>query len=250
MLLSQQNLDKLQGVTDLIAISLDGVPASHNRNRGSNHAFEIMQSRLAGLRESGIPFGFIFTLTQYNLPELEWVAQFACEQGAKLLQIHPLELAGRAVELLSEEKPDSLEMSIAYLEAVRLQGLVRDQMFVQVDMVSQLALKANPAVIKPSPETRATQLSAIISPLVLETDGMVVPLQYGLSRQFALGNVQDTRLTHLADAWLKHQLSEFQILCEQALSVAATLSETKFMNLYEVIGQASQQSMIAALSDT
>jgi len=33
--------------------------------------------------------GFIFTLTFHNVHELEWVAQFAVEQGAKLLNSIP-----------------------------------------------------------------------------------------------------------------------------------------------------------------
>src|ERR1700722_11228438 len=65
MLLDGPRLEMLAGLTDVLAISLDGVPESHNRTRGSLQAFERMQSNLEGVRGSGIPFGFIFTLTQY-----------------------------------------------------------------------------------------------------------------------------------------------------------------------------------------
>src|SRR5215208_1447118 len=77
MLLDERRLQALHGVVDLLAISLDGVPASHNRNRASERAFETMASRLEGVRNSEIPFGFIFTLTLHNLHELDWVANFA-----------------------------------------------------------------------------------------------------------------------------------------------------------------------------
>src|ERR1700732_2069259 len=90
---------------------LDGTPASHDRMRADPRAFATMASRLGRLRDSGIPFGFIFTLTQHNLHELEWVAGFAVEQGARLLQIHPLEAAGRATEELAESFPDAVEGS-------------------------------------------------------------------------------------------------------------------------------------------
>src|SRR5262249_42287984 len=60
MLLDGQRLARLQGCVDLLAISLDGIPASHNRIRGSERAFETMRARLEGVRQSGIPFGFIF----------------------------------------------------------------------------------------------------------------------------------------------------------------------------------------------
>ncbi len=91
ILLDKRRLDMLRSRVDLLAISLDGIPESHNRVRAAPRAFEQMSARLDGLRHAGIPFGFIFTLTQHNLHEMEWVAQFAAEQGARLLQIHPLE---------------------------------------------------------------------------------------------------------------------------------------------------------------
>ena len=70
ILLKGERLARLEGVTDLLAISLDGVPESHNRMRNAPLAFERMRANLDGMRKTGIPFGFIFTLTQHNLHEL------------------------------------------------------------------------------------------------------------------------------------------------------------------------------------
>ncbi|MBC8063659.1 MAG: radical SAM protein, partial [Chlorobia bacterium] len=100
MLLNGDRLAQLDGVTDLLAISLDGVPESHNKMRNSPNAFERMSANLEGVRKMGIPFGFIFTLTMTNLHELKWVTDFAIEQGASLLQIHPLEEVGRGLAKL------------------------------------------------------------------------------------------------------------------------------------------------------
>ena len=36
----------------------------------------------------------MFTLTRENLGELGWVSDFAVDQGARLLQIHPLAEVG------------------------------------------------------------------------------------------------------------------------------------------------------------
>ena len=86
LLLSQKRLEALRGAIDLMAISVDGVPESHDRMRNKAGAFNKMKEKLQLVRDAGIPFGFIFTLTLYNLHELEWVAAFAVEQGAELLQ--------------------------------------------------------------------------------------------------------------------------------------------------------------------
>src|SRR5437588_10013560 len=64
MLLDNRKLDSLAGGIDLLAISLDGSRESHDRMRAADGSFDRMASRLDGVRSSGIPFGFIFTLTR------------------------------------------------------------------------------------------------------------------------------------------------------------------------------------------
>lgn len=100
---TERRLAAVSDSLDLLAISLDGIPESHDEMRGAG-SFARMERRMQFVRECGIAFGFIFTLTQHNLHELGWVLDFCLEQGAALLQIHPLEGVGRA----SEELPESL----------------------------------------------------------------------------------------------------------------------------------------------
>ena len=105
---------------DLIAVSLDGAPERHDALRGPG-AFGLMAARLPALRASGIPFGFLFTLSEASLHDLAWVAEFALEQGAALLQIHPLEQTGRAA---AGPSPDDLIANAAYLAYLRLDALI------------------------------------------------------------------------------------------------------------------------------
>jgi Fe-coproporphyrin III synthase len=204
MLLDDRRLLPLLGVLDLLAISLDGVPESHNRMRNSDRAFVAMQERLEGVRQSGIPFGFIFTLTQHNIHELEWVADFALDQGAKLLQIHPLEEVGRAEQQLSGSGPDSVESAYTYLEVLRIQAQVGDKLYLQLDLANQNAFRAEPARAyagHPVSNVEVTGLADLTSPLVIEADGTVVPLQYGFARRYALGSLLQSSLSELALIW-------------------------------------------------
>ena len=192
MLLDKRRLAKLDGVVDLIAISVDGVPDSHNRMRNSSQAFGAMQGHLAGLRDSGIPFGFIFTLTQHNLDELDWVADFALEQGARSLQIHPLEEFGRASEELLGDSPNPREKSMAFLEFLRVQAKAKERLHVQLDLADSVALRRRPErVYADSLDTDVSSepLARLVAPLVVETDGTVVPLQYRaeLNKESKLG---------------------------------------------------------------
>ena len=238
MLLDHRRLERIAGRVDLLAISLDGWPGSHDRMRGSSRAFAEMAARLPGLRASGIPFGFIFTLTQHNLHELEWVASFAVEQGARLLQIHPLEEAGRAATELPGRRPDAAEATWAHVEALRIQALAGEQLRVQLDFVDRARLRAEPARAYAAPVTAtaaATPLADLASPLVVEAHGTVVPLQYGFPRSFALGNLHRAPLAELADRWREERSDAFRALCARVFDRFAAPARRPSANWYEAV---------------
>jgi Fe-coproporphyrin III synthase len=248
MLLSERLLDRLRGHLDLLAISLDGVPESHNRMRGSAQAFKMMERRLAAVRQCGVPFGFIFTLTQYNLHELAWVAQFAVEQGAALLQIHPLEEAGRAQHALPGAEPDEVETSVGFLEVGRLRQKYGTSIHLQLDLLDRRFIAANPERVLAAPVVNAKGqlLSALVSPLIVEPDGTVVPIHYGFDRRFAFGNLHDRRLRALAVDWRNQRMEQFFSICRGAFEDLLTPSELPFVNWYPLLAKRAEQSRDSA----
>lgn len=236
MLLDRRRLAALEGCLDLLAISLDGVPESHDRMRNDPRAFATMSSRLEGLRASGIPFGFIFTLTLHNLHELDWVSGFAVEQGAALLQIHPLEDAGRARTGLAGRQPDAVECSYAFLVARQLQEALEGRMRVQLDLISRRYVLASPACFFAEGEAACAgdrPLAELVSPLVIEADGTVVPLEYGLARAYALGDLHRAPLGELAARWRRTTYPAFRRLCRTAWEGLEADEETALTNWYE-----------------
>ncbi len=250
MLLTRRRLDALAEHVDLLAISLDGVPESHDRMRASDVAFERMAARLDDVRASGIRFGFIFTLTQRNLHELDWVARFALEQGAGLLQIHPLEEVGRAREVLAGERPDAIESTFAHVEALRIQELAGERMFVQLDVVDTRLLLAQPervfAAGEGSPEADAeAPLAQLVSPLVLEADGTLVPIEHGFPRPFAIGSLHQARMRDLAAAWRTERLEDFRALCRAVHEELTTSCDQPFSNWYDAISARAEEAAAA-----
>jgi MoaA/NifB/PqqE/SkfB family radical SAM enzyme len=191
------------------------------------------------VRASGIPFGFIFTLTQHNLNELDWVARFALEQGAKLLQIHPLEIVGRAEQEIPHSRPDEIEAAYAYVETLRIQEMAGDRLLVQLDLVHRRALRANPERVfagEGPEDSRQLQLSDLISPLVIEADGTVVPIQHGFDRTYAVGNLHDAPLRASSDRWKRETYPAFRALCHAVFAEVTAPTPLPFLNWYDAIG--------------
>ena len=243
MLLDERRLNAIRDHVNLIAISLDGLPESHDLNRNRSGAFDRMAINLEGLRASGIPFGFIFMLTQYNLFELEWVAGYAVEQGAQLLQVHPLSLVGRAQQLLGDAHPDGLEFTHGFLEVERLRVVHAGRLAIQLDLMHRRVLAQHPDAVFAAPLVElgeGARLADLISPLVIETDGAVVPIEHGIDRRFALGNLNTSSLRDLARQWPRESYPAFRALCRQTYEELTDSSQFPFVNWYEEVGKRAQ----------
>ena len=247
MLLNERRADELAGAIDMIAISLDGVPERHNTMRGSPNAFEKMQNNLAALRARHIPFGFVFTLTTENLFEMEWAAEFALREGARLLQVHPLEPLGRAIRAHPGKEPQKDIAARAWLLALRLRQIYVGRMAVEVDLANTAAPPVSAAVafaLAGKCVTGETNLGRFLSPIVLEPDGLVVPLRYGFPRNYALGSLLRADLKDLAARWVHTKANALADLYSQALSQAGQ-SGWSLVNLYEWISSAASAAPIA-----
>ena len=243
MLLDQRQLDVLQADCDLVAISLDGIPESHNFMRNSSRSFDDMCARLPALRASGIPFGFIFTLTFHNVHELDWVARFAFEQGASLLQLHPLEPIGRATCRLDESYPDGEENAAALCEAGRIRELYEGDLDVQIDLATVPAMLEHPTrvFVRDATLCGAQTVADVIAPLVIETSGLVSPIQYGFPRAWSWGNIKDRSLPDLAADWLARDYAAFLTLCRLVYEQAVRKDNEPVLNWYEQVYAAASQ---------
>ncbi|MFT0174271.1 radical SAM/SPASM domain-containing protein [Paraburkholderia mimosarum] len=216
--LDRKHLDNLRDRVDLLAISIDGPPALHNAMRGSTQAFRRIESGLPNLLRTGIRFGFIHTLTRETWQHLLWVAAFAAGSNASLLQIHPLELSGRAVHTMGADAVEFDVAGRAYLIALALQHKYADCMKIQIDLTDRNTLRGNPASFYASAvDVNADRMppASLIRVIVLQSDGAIVPVSHGVNRRFAICNVKEQRL---ADAWhsyLAFGYRQFVDVCRQ-----------------------------------
>jgi MoaA/NifB/PqqE/SkfB family radical SAM enzyme len=235
--LTRRRLDRLERVLDAVAIGLDGMPQSHDRIRGKRGAFTAMARRLPVLRAAGIPFGFVFTLTDANLHELPWVARFAIEEGARLLQIQPLEETGRAAALLRGVRPGEIAIHATSLAVMRLRARLGGSIEVRLDLADREMLLDEPRHwwTQTSTDGEAASLADLVSPLVVEADGWVVPLRHGFPRRHALGNLHEAPLRILASDWRKNG-TQARYLAEQAPALRESAADSDALPAFDWFG--------------
>ena len=166
-----------------------------------------------------------------------------------MLQIHPLEETGRAKQLLSGAKPDEIEMSFAYLETLRIQRVAGDRLRVQLDLVDTEILRSCPARVfadESKVDARNCSLSELVSPVIVEVDGTVVPIQYGFAREFALGNLHYATLKVLADRWRRERYPHFRDLCRRVFEDLTVPTDLPFVNWYEMISREAEGTKVAS----
>jgi MoaA/NifB/PqqE/SkfB family radical SAM enzyme len=224
---------RLRDAADIVAVSLDGRPDRHNDLRQHPPAFARMEQGLSALRAEGVPFKLLCAVSADSLADLPWMASYAAEQGASGIQIHPIEPAGRAALL-----PPADTALKAYLIAERLRQLWGGRLRIDIDVADLLPFACDDDARQACGSIAVDDLSAAVSPLVIEPDGDVVPLRYGFSPAFAIGNLYDAPLETLARTWLALRARSFLALAREALATAA-LGPCPFGNPYEIIANAA-----------
>jgi Fe-coproporphyrin III synthase len=202
MLLTQRRVSELAGVVDLVAVSID----------------------------------MLFTLTQFNVHELSWVADFAEQAGAVLLQIHPLHDAGAARTNLTGAAPDDREMTFAVLEALRLGSEPSRRIAIHVDVADRDDLLDNPGDVFAAGapgDPEVLSLADLARPLVIEANGRVTPLLHGFHSEFELGCLYRQPLSELGRARRRERCSAFYEHCRQAWQDLTRPEAPSFSNWYD-----------------
>jgi MoaA/NifB/PqqE/SkfB family radical SAM enzyme len=243
--LQPQRLAAIRDYADLIAVSFDGRPQLHNRIRASRKAFECLIAGVSNLRANGFNFGLIHTLTHESWEDLLWIAEFAAESGAILLQIHPLERAGRAEKAMPGKSFTTDDTNArAYLLSAALAAKYAGRMTVQLDLLHRSEVLRNPGLIYGSPASMTTRSNpaALMRTLVLETDGTVVPVAYGFSHHYGVCNITEASIGATLSRYMADGFTAFVSLCRDTFDQIANDERVNLFNWHELIVARSHRS--------
>jgi len=243
--LQPRRREPLQNFVDVLAVSLDGPPELHNRLRGSERAFDRLCAGLKSLRGSGLNFGFIHTLTQETWEHLSWIAEFAAASGARLLQLHPLEMAGRAGGQLGALCAEEDGLAKAYLVATALAAKYNGTMTVQVDLLHRDQVLRAPALVYANELADGWDAIApadLLGLIVVEADGAVVPISYGFSRRYQICSLKTQCLNGGWQSFLHEGYPEFRQLCRVLFDEITSPGHKPLFNWHERVVTRSHSS--------
>ena len=238
MLLTAERLDQVAPWLDVLAISVDGPPAHHDLLRRSPTAFEQMQAHLCQVRANGVPFSFRFTLTRYNIHQLDWLARFASDEGAAMVEVHPLTGIGRASIALRGAEPDPFELLAAVVEIERLRER-HPHLALRVETTLQSQLLEHPTAFVGDPDGPLTDLVPV---LIVDDLGGVTPLTHDLDPSYRLGSLLDGRLTDLAEAWQGRTARSLAALLTATHADLAGSSDHPACSWYDAVARRSRTS--------
>jgi Fe-coproporphyrin III synthase len=192
MLLGSQKAKRILSLVDLVAVSIDGKSELHDYIRGQKGAFKKMLEGVEILKNHQQNFGFIHTITNQSWEDLLWLGEFAFKNGAKLLQLHPLENSGRANEELKEGVLSEMNLHKSFIIANYLKTKYEGKMDIQLDLSHRDYLVSFPETFgincnKNNPKN----LIDYISNIVIDENGEIFPIAYGISKYFSLGNIKE-----------------------------------------------------------
>ncbi len=182
-----------------LAISFDGMAAVHNRVRGQAQAFDTAVAALAHLAAIGVPAAAAYTVSSESLADTPEFVEMAQGLGARVVQLRPLVLAGRATAAYAGAALGRADLIRVYLMGAALAEAYAGTMAVHTDLAPSAAIAADRgAHAGVLTGAGSASLSDLVNPLVITPDGRVKPLTFDFPDAFDLGRIEDVAGAQIA----------------------------------------------------
>ncbi len=220
-LLATERMDPVLSLLDGMAISFDGLAASHNALRGRPDAFERACAALQRLAAMGWPVAAAISLTRDAIPELPDLADHLVSLGAQALQIRPVARAGRARSLADSSFYSANDYARLYLVVLALQQELPAAVPVHCDLAPAQGLwqqRDAYAGLLGDCEVRLGEdrpLADLVNPLVITEAGLLKPIAYDFDGRFDVASAED-----LSSDRLRHYKSQLLPLLQSLVGSA------------------------------
>ena len=204
---------------DRVAISFDGMKATHLAMRGHPRAWDAGIAALRHLVAIGKPAAAAFTVSTRSLPEVPEFIDLCASLGVTSVQLRPLVLAGRAVQDAADMALGPADLGRLWLMGQTLSLAYEGEVSVHTDLAPAQALAADRGAWDCA-QTGSGLLSDAVNPLVITPQGVLRPFTYDFPEAFDLGHLRDLSGENLAR--LRARLPRIARLLTRTLDALAT----------------------------
>jgi MoaA/NifB/PqqE/SkfB family radical SAM enzyme len=217
-----RRMDEVVSRLDGVAISFDGLAATHNFIRARGDAFERACATLQRLADNSQPVAAAISLTREAIAELPDLADHLVSLGAKALQVRPVALAGRARAMTQFSNFTSADRARLYLVVLALQEELGEDVRVRCDLAPGRSLWQQRDAYAPLLATCERDftdrpLSDLVNPLVITDAGNIKPIAYDFNPFFDVATIDTLSCEQLAE-YKRQKLTDFRMLIGSALA--------------------------------
>ncbi|SDL07939.1 Radical SAM superfamily protein [Catalinimonas alkaloidigena] len=196
---------------DLTEIRVDGPPPLQ-----PSDSFARLTQNLQALHRAGHAFGLVHVVTDASWASLLWLADFAYEHGARELHLRP-PVAPRKNGKMTAQPQELLYKT--FLIGQYLKSQYEPAMRVELDLWPVAQVPDQPrfgylaSVLRPDSTGAClpTRLSDVLPALVVDEQGNLMPLAYGVAQRFRVGHLSHLDIhPDLFDHYLQHRWPNLQ----------------------------------------
>jgi organic radical activating enzyme len=207
---------------DAIAISFDGLAATHDKIRGRSGAFDRASGALERLANDGVPVAAAVSVTRDMIPELPDLAFHLAERGARAVQIRPVARSGRARSMSQDVFARDEDRARLFLVAAALAEELAPEVRVHCDLAPSQGLwrqrNAYAALLaQDGPQATSRPLADLVNPLVVTDSGQMKPIAYDFATRFDLASLDRFTLDEV-DRYKSGRLAAFRAMMSDTLA--------------------------------
>ncbi|MFT0174268.1 radical SAM protein [Paraburkholderia mimosarum] len=247
-LLTPRRAARLHALGVRVNISIDGRPEFHDGFRNMAGAFSLSERGARAAVEADVPLTIISSISQDNLESLAFLVNWAASLGAEQFLAQPLLSLGRG-EQVADRCLSVNQVNRLILELTDLANRPQHRnMRVQVIGARKKFLIDHPCGAFVCNGTGChRRVAKEIKKLVVREDGTVLPEVPTLSRQYALGNINEEILSALVNRYFMQAYDAFDRLCRSAYAEVIPAWECAIVPWEQIISERSRTGNYEAM---
>jgi organic radical activating enzyme len=241
---TRQEIDRVRHART-VTVSVDGLTAQHDAMRARKGACRGAADAVRRMADAGMAVWVACGVTALNVEDIEELAQHAASWGARGINFHLVEPAGRAATLapdlfLSPEARALLYVTIALLAAARV-----DSFALHLDLVHRTTVLRNPALLYAfSDAVRPARPADAIRVLVMYPHGALLPVCHGFNPRFAAGVFDDCASATMWPRFFEDVFPALTALARRALHELDQAPQHQVVNPGDWLAQRSLRGVL------